>query len=67
MNFSSDYKKNALDYPVLEILYTNFKRDKVPENFFNIYKYIQEKNKVINTTKDYSSYSIEDHREITFK
>jgi hypothetical protein len=67
IDYSSDYKKQSLDYPVLEILYTNIKREKVPKSFFNIYKYIQEKNKILNTTKAYNSYAIEDHREITFK
>lgn len=67
IDFSTDYKKQNLDYPVLEIIYSNFTRKNESSNYFNIYKFIEEKNKVIKTTKEFQSYTIEDHREITFK
>lgn len=67
IDFSTNYRKQNLDYPVLEIIYSNFTRKNESSVFFNIYKFIEEKNKVINPSKEYQSYTIEDHREITFK
>lgn len=67
IDFSTDYRKQNLDYPVLEIIYSNFTRKKESTTFFNINRFIEEKSKMIKVTKEYQSYTIEDHREITFK
>lgn len=67
IDFSADYRSQNLDYPVLEIIYSNFTRKNELTTFFNVNKFIEEKNKVIKASKEYQSYIIEDHREITFK
>ena len=67
IDFSSNHRKQELEYPVLEILYSNINRKQISNIFFNINKYIEEKNKNIKATKAFQSYTIEDHREITFK
>jgi hypothetical protein len=67
VDFSTDYRKQNLDYPVLEIIYSSFTRKKESSTFFNMNKFIEEKSKLIKTTKEFQSYTIEDHREVTFK
>ena len=67
VDFSTDYRKQNLDYPVLEIIYSSFTRKKESSTFFNMNKFIEEKSKLIKATKEFQSYTIEDHREVTFK
>lgn len=67
IDFSSDYRKQDLDYPVLEIINSNFNRKSIPESFFNVKKFITDKNNLIDVTKEYNTYSIDDLREITIK
>ena len=67
VDFSTDYRKQNLDYPVLEIIYSSFTRKKESSTFFNMNKFIEEKRKLIKATKEFQSYTIEDHIEVTFK
>lgn len=67
INFSSDFNKQDLDLPVLEIIYSNFNRNKIDSNLFNMSKYVAETKNGIKPSKAYSSYTVEDQREITLK
>jgi len=67
IDFSTDYRKQHLEYPVLEIIYSSFTRKKESNSFFNINRFVEEKSKMIKATKEFHSYTIEDHREVTFK
>lgn len=67
VDFSTDYRIQNLDYPVLEIINSNFTRKNELSTHFDINKFIEEKNRVIKASKEFQSYIIEDHREITFK
>ncbi|WP_445722320.1 hypothetical protein [Flavobacterium sp.] len=67
INFSSDFSKQDIDLPVLEIIYTNFNRNKIEDSYFDVSKYIMESNKTIKPSKKYPRYTVEDQREITIK
>ncbi|NHN27984.1 hypothetical protein FIA58_020080 [Flavobacterium jejuense] len=67
INFSKDFNKQDLDLPVLEIVYSNFNRNKIENSFFDFSKYIVESKNGIQPSKAYSNYVLEDQREITLK
>lgn len=67
IDFSNDYRNQNLDYPVLEIINSNFKRETISEAYFNVKKYVTEMKNGIKVSNEYSDYSLDDLREITIK
>ncbi|AWM12417.1 hypothetical protein NHF50_00170 [Flavobacterium sp. NRK F10] len=67
IDFSSDYRKQDISLPVLEIIYSDFSRNSVPNDLFDVKKYIAVTKDNIIVTEKYKEYYLEDQREITIK
>ena len=67
INFSTDYRKQDIDLPVLEIIYSNFNRNKMESTYFDVSKYIVVSKNRIKVTNKFFSYTLEYQREISLK
>lgn len=67
IDFSSDYRNQKLDYPVLEIINSNFNRGVISDAYFNVKKYVTEVKNTIKVSNEFNTYTLEDLREISIK
>lgn len=67
INFSGDYKKQDVNLPVLEILYSDYNRNAIENSFFNISQYLTISKDKITVSDRYKGYILDDQREITIK
>ncbi|TGD56849.1 LolA family protein [Flavobacterium humi] len=62
IDFSKDHRKNDISYPVLEIIHSNHKRDKIADGIFSLGKFVSFEKTGIKPSLQYSQYNIEDYR-----
>ena len=67
INFSGDYKKQDVNLPVLEILYSDYNRNAIENSFFNVSQYLTISKDKITVSDRYKGYILDDQREITIK